>query len=167
MKSIFLLLVAIALNCDAKHESSKYIKKAFDKNEITADSYIYPPEYLLKVNGNDLKKKKNGKYFDNFTLFLPKVKFPDGAEAKLGNVLEASKVAGVPFITWDAHQDCYYTLVAYNPDAMTRANPEYREFRLWLVFNIPGDRVGAGDVAEEYIAGSMQMHNASIVYQKL
>lgn len=76
-------------------------------------------------------------------------------------------MSGEPFLSWDAHQDCYYTLVAFNPDALTMKNHDYREFRNWLVFNIPGDRVGAGDVAEEYVAGSKHLNYPPIVYQQI
>ncbi|XP_055304024.1 uncharacterized protein LOC129569316 [Sitodiplosis mosellana] len=123
MKSIFLLFVAIALNCDA----SSYLEEAFERNDILSDSKIVAPKYYLNVL------------------------YPSGAKVNLGNVLKTSEVQGVPKITWDAEDSCYYALVFYNPDALTRAEPTHREFRDWLVLNIPGNNVEKGDEVEEYI----------------
>jgi hypothetical protein len=38
-----------------------------------------------------------------------------------------------------------------DPDAPSRANPVRREFRHWLVGNIPGDKVDQGDTLTEYV----------------
>ena len=87
-----------------------------------------------------------------------KVTFPSGAKANLGNVLQTSQVQGVPHVTWDAEEGYYYTLVFYNPDAPSRDNFFAREVRLWLVFNIPGNKVDEGDLVEEYVPACKPMN---------
>lgn len=82
--------------------------------------------------------------------------FPSGAKANLGNVLQTPQVQGVPHVTWNAKKGSYYTLVFYNPDAPTHDNPWAREVRLWLVFNIPGNKVDEGDLVEEYVSACKQ-----------
>jgi phosphatidylethanolamine-binding protein (PEBP) family uncharacterized protein len=42
-------------------------------------------------------------------------------------------------------------LFSTDPDAPSRANPVRREFRHWLVGNIPGDRVDEGETLTEYV----------------
>jgi hypothetical protein len=37
-----------------------------------------------------------------------------------------------------------------DPDATSRRNPTMREWRHWMVINIPGTRVGKGDVVTKY-----------------
>lgn len=41
--------------------------------------------------------------------------------------------------------------VLTDPDAPSRANPVRREFRHWLVGNIPGDKVDEGETLTEYV----------------
>ena len=38
-----------------------------------------------------------------------------------------------------------------DPDAPSRDDPKYREWRHWVVMNIPGNRVSAGETRSEYI----------------
>lgn len=46
---------------------------------------------------------------------------------------------------------CYSYLISTDPDAPSRANPERREFRHWLVGNIPGDKLDQGETLTEYV----------------
>lgn len=38
-----------------------------------------------------------------------------------------------------------------DPDAPSRAKPEFREWHHWLVGNIPGNDVGKGETLSEYV----------------
>ena len=38
-----------------------------------------------------------------------------------------------------------------DPDAPSRKDPKYREWRHWLVVNIPGGDVSKGEVCAEYV----------------
>lgn len=80
-----------------------------------------------------------------------KVSYPSGVFAKLGNELTPTQVKDKPIVSWDAENCSYYTLMLVDPDAPTRANPTDREFRHWLVVNIPGNAVGLGDEVTGYI----------------
>ena len=41
--------------------------------------------------------------------------------------------------------------VSVDPDAPSRADPKFREYRHWLVVNIPGCDVAKGEEVETYI----------------
>ena len=38
-----------------------------------------------------------------------------------------------------------------DPDAPSRADPKFREWRHWVVVNIPGNRVSDGETRSQYI----------------
>ncbi|CAG9791320.1 unnamed protein product [Diatraea saccharalis] len=82
---------------------------------------------------------------------LVKVVFPSGVEVNEGNELTPTQVKDVPTVTWDASPDEFYTL------AMT----ELREFEHWLVVNIPGNDVTAGETLAAYI-GSGPSQNSGL-----
>ncbi|KAF5376918.1 hypothetical protein D9615_007316 [Tricholomella constricta] len=78
--------------------------------------------------------------------FAPSVLFsvvwPNGSEAVMGNflsredTLEEPEVNFVPLIVPDAPkaaQDVTYTLVMTDPDAPSRANPKFGQFRHWVI----------------------------------
>ena len=55
---------------------------------------------------------------------------------------------------WSHNQSsdiCYAYLISTDPDAPSRANPVRREFRHWLVGNIPGDKLDQGETLTEYV----------------
>lgn len=74
-----------------------------------------------------------------------KVSYQSGVSANLGNELKPTQVKDKPTLTWEADENAYYTLIFVDPDAPSRANPRNREFRHWLVMNIPGSAVDQGD----------------------
>jgi hypothetical protein len=41
-----------------------------------------------------------------------------------------------------------------DPDAPSRADPEFREYRHWLVVNIKGSDLSSGDIATYYTPSS-------------
>lgn len=68
-----------------------------------------------------------------------------------GNELTPTQVQQQPIVEWEASENNYYTLVMTDPDAPSRAKPKFREFRHWLVANIPGNKVGEGEVIAAYV----------------
>lgn len=118
MKVISLLFVVTSLfHCATSSE----VEKAFIDNEIVPDSLSVAPKKMVNVS------------------------YPSGVTVNLGNKLTPTKVKDVPEVTWDAEPGAYYTLLLVDPDAPSRSNPKNREFRHWLVMNIPGNDVGNGD----------------------
>lgn len=69
----------------------------------------------------------------------------------LGNELTPTQVKDVPTLTWDADNNAYYTVLMVDPDAPSRMKPEQREFRHWLVMNVPGCSVAQGDEVIGYL----------------
>lgn len=54
-------------------------------------------------------------------------------------------------INYSADADTFYLLCMVDPDAPSRADPKFREVLHWLVGNIPGDNVTAGDILTAYV----------------
>uniref|UniRef100_A0A2H1X2U3 SFRICE_002482 n=1 Tax=Spodoptera frugiperda TaxID=7108 RepID=A0A2H1X2U3_SPOFR len=99
------------------------------------------------------------------------VKFPSGAEVNGGNVLTPTLVKDVPTLSWNANPDLFYTVVNTDPDAPSRADPVSREFAHWLVGNVPGDDIAAGDRLMQYVGagpslGSGLHRYVFLVYQQ-
>ncbi|XP_030759703.1 protein D3-like [Sitophilus oryzae] len=80
-----------------------------------------------------------------------KVSFPSGVKAEMGNVLTPTQVKDAPTVTWSAEPEAFYTLCMTDPDAPSRSNPKFREWRHWLVGNIPGSDVSKGEVLTGYV----------------
>lgn len=70
---------------------------------------------------------------------------------KQGNQLTPTEVKDIPNLTWNAETDAFYTLILTDPDAPSRQDPKFREFRHWTVVNIPGNKVADGETLFEYI----------------
>ncbi|CAG9104184.1 unnamed protein product [Plutella xylostella] len=79
------------------------------------------------------------------------LKYPSGVEASHGNELTPTQVKQQPAVAWDAQPGAYYTLIFTDPDNYDGPEPVYREWHHWLVTNIPGDDVAAGDTLAVYI----------------
>ncbi|KAH3752820.1 protein D2-like [Dreissena polymorpha] len=56
-----------------------------------------------------------------------------------------------PSIKYDADPEDIYTLMFVDPDAPSRADPQFGEVLHWLVVNIPGHEVQKGEVKAAYI----------------
>ncbi|ORX73204.1 PEBP-like protein, partial [Linderina pennispora] len=56
-----------------------------------------------------------------------------------------NETAQAPTVAWDADPAKFYTLALVDPDAPSRANPIRALMRHWLVVNIPGSNVAAGN----------------------
>jgi len=82
-----------------------------------------------------------------------KVSFPKG-DAKEGNVFSASDLHYVePDVKWSVphnEKNSLFTLVCVDPDAPSRRDPSKREWRHWLVVNIPGSDIGKGEALTPY-----------------
>ncbi|XP_030752487.1 protein D3-like isoform X2 [Sitophilus oryzae] len=102
------------------------VKIAFTKNDIVPDVVDHPPTHVASV------------------------KYSKG-DVNLGNELAPVDVRKQPEISYPADEKKYYTLIMTDPDAPSRANPTRREFRHWLVVNIPGSDVSKGEVISAYV----------------
>jgi len=79
------------------------------------------------------------------------VTYPSGVKVQKGNELTPTNVKDIPHVVWDSEPNTFYTLIMTDPDAPSRANPKFREFRHWLVANIPGNNLSEGDTIFEYV----------------
>uniref|UniRef100_A0A915KJB5 Phosphatidylethanolamine-binding protein n=1 Tax=Romanomermis culicivorax TaxID=13658 RepID=A0A915KJB5_ROMCU len=72
---------------------------------------------------------------------------------ELGNTLTPTQVKNEPTsIRWrTADPKALYTLIMTDPDAPSRMEPTFREWHHWLVVNITGNDIKAGDTLSEYI----------------
>lgn len=71
--------------------------------------------------------------------------------ADLGNILTPRQVKDVPEVKWEADDSSFYVLAMTDPDAPSRKEATYREWHHWLVGNIPGSDISAGEVLSAYV----------------
>lgn len=62
-----------------------------------------------------------------------------------------TQVKEKPHVEWPAEPNDYYSLILTDPDAPSRTDPKFREFKHWVVVNIPGNDVASGDALAEYV----------------
>ncbi|XP_064550189.1 protein D2 [Drosophila montana] len=120
-----LLLAVIIASILAVHSSA--VNDAFNWHQVVPDVISEPPTDLLRVS------------YDNRLL------------VKDGDIVTPTQVKNKPVVEWKAEPDAYYTLMMVDPDAPSRAEPKLREFKHWLVINIPGNDVAKGDALADYV----------------
>lgn len=62
-----------------------------------------------------------------------------------------TQVKEKPAVEWSAEPNDYYTLIMTDPDAPSRADPKFREFKHWVVVNIPGNDVAGGEALTDFV----------------
>lgn len=72
----------------------------------------------------------------------------------LGNELTPTQVRDSPEVNWISNSLKYYTLVMVDPDVPSRRLPLLREFKHWIVVNIPGNKVDEGETLAEYVGSA-------------
>ena len=129
MSKKLLLTVIVLINLHNKCEGgSDLVQKRLREDEII-------PDVLQKLSDVDMLK----------------VSYTKGLKVDLGNILTPTQVKERPTIEYDANSKDFYTLVMTDPDAPSRMEPTFREFRHWLVVNIPGNDIENGETVMEYI----------------
>jgi Phosphatidylethanolamine-binding protein len=133
------LLVAFTLSCYQCEESTKDVERRLREDEIIPDV---------------LQKLSDVKYL--------KVTYPSGVSADLGNILTPTQVKDEPKVEYEADSKEFFTLLMTDPDAPSRKEPSRREFRHWLVVNIPGNQVEKGETVWQFIgSGPPQVCSSS------
>jgi len=75
----------------------------------------------------------------------------DKGEAKGGNEMTPADTQKEPKVSWTADSNSLYALIMSDPDAPSRKEPKFREWRHWVVVNIPNSEVSKGDVVAPYM----------------
>lgn len=78
-------------------------------------------------------------------------------EVDLGNELTPTQVKDQPQVQFAGDSGKFYTLVMTDPDAPSRIEPTYREFKHWVVVNIPGSDVEKGENLAEFVGSGPPM----------
>jgi len=79
---------------------------------------------------------------------------PEHLPVEFGNILTPTQVKHHPHVEYKAQPNALYTLILTDPDAPSRKDPKNREWLHWLVVNIPGSDVKAGDHHVAYISSA-------------
>lgn len=117
-------------NCTSKRSffgKKKMSLKSFTEHEVVPDVISVAPSELVSV------------------------KYDSGVEVKEGNVLTPTQVKDQPKLSWNADPNAFYTVCMTDPDAPSRKEATYREWHHWLVGNVPGSDISAGEVLSAYI----------------
>ncbi|XP_039955573.1 protein D2-like [Bactrocera tryoni] len=123
MKVFWLLLIAANISANETND----VKTIFEQLEVVPDVVQSAPNRFLKVTyANDL-------------------------ELKAGIEFTPTQVKSQPLVEWEADQDSFYTLIMTDPDAPSRNAPKFREFKHWLVGNIPNNDISKGEVLSAYV----------------
>lgn len=143
------LLFSIAVSCTCNSASPK-VENAFLENQIVPDSIPIAPKKI--VNVSEWQIVFVSIWLINFECLLyDQVLYPSGVSAELGNVLTPTQVKDKPTLTWDAENGAFYSVLLVDPDAPSRQMPKFREYRHWLVMNIPGSSIDQGEEIIGYI----------------
>nr|AAO39754.1 putative antennal carrier protein A5 [Anopheles gambiae] len=129
------LLLRVTVACGAvlalvtvRGQAANPTTEAFGRNEIVPGLIDVAPEQTIKIT------------------------YPQSdVEVSLGNQLTPTQVKARPKLCWEVEPSALYTLLMADPDAPSRSNPEMRSWKHWLVGNIPGADVDAGDVLADYV----------------
>ncbi|XP_062562284.1 protein D3-like [Armigeres subalbatus] len=139
MKQTLSIVLAVTVTWIAFAQAQDVaVSEAFAGNEIVPDVISQAPAGLVKVTYSS-----------------------SGAEANLGNELTPTQVKEQPTVSWDAEPGALYTLVLTDPDAPSREKPKMREWKHWVVVNVPESDVAAGETVAEYI-GSAPPQNSGL-----
>ena len=68
-------------------------------------------------------------------------------------------------MTWPTEEGALYTVVMTDPDAPSRADPKFREWRHWVVVNVPGTDVSKGLVYAPYIGSGPPKDTGMISFE--
>jgi len=91
------------------------------------------------------------------SLHTAQIYFPSGAQANLGNELTPRQVKDSPNVTFPVDEnkpDELYSLLVTDPDAPSRSNPEFAEWRHWHIVNIPQNQISKGKEFAQYIGSA-------------
>ncbi|KAH8359201.1 hypothetical protein KR093_005124 [Drosophila rubida] len=123
---MFFTLLLIASIMSASVQSGS-VEDAFKTHNVVPDVIPEAPNQLLKVT------------------------YPNGLVAENGVELTPTQVKEQPVVEWSAEPSDYYTLIMTDPDAPSRDEPKFREFKHWVLVNIAGNDVSTGEALAEYV----------------
>lgn len=125
MKSrIFCLMLAAAV---VVAEADTDIEKVFANLELSPQIIPIAPKKVLSVS------------------------YPNDVNVNLGAELTPTQVKDIPIVSWEAEKGAMYTLMMIDPDAPSRQKPTVREYRHWMVINIPENMIDDGLTVTEYV----------------
>ncbi|XP_017046686.1 protein D2 [Drosophila ficusphila] len=122
MLLVFLPLISCLMSIQAES-----VDEVFRSHQVVPDVITEPPNQLLKVT------------------------YKDGLVAKDGVELTPTQVKDQPIVEWDAQPGDFYTLIMTDPDAPSRSNPKFREFKHWVLVNIAGNDLASGEEIAGYV----------------
>ncbi|KAI6219959.1 Protein D2 [Aphelenchoides besseyi] len=124
---VFFLFLLFVFTSARRCYDAKTIKFWYDYNDVVPDVFKKAPQNHATV--------KYGKQ-----------------TVDLGHVINPRFTKNQPKVFWDAKPHSLYTLAMIDIDAPSRKDPQFAQFRHWLVMNIPGNRIAKGKVISSYFA---------------
>lgn len=122
---IHIIFVTVLVAVGSKADTD--IEKAFAALELTPQIIPIAPKNLLMVN------------------------YPNDTNVNLGAELTPTQAKDMPNVSWQSEKNTLYTIMMTDPDTPSRQNPTAREYRHWMVINIPENSINDGLTVAEYV----------------
>ncbi|KXJ80121.1 hypothetical protein RP20_CCG026444 [Aedes albopictus] len=130
-RTLFAILLASVTLLTLTKQQNTAVSEAFISYHIVPDIISQPPYNMVEVS------------------------YPSsGVHVNLGNELTPTQVKNQPIVSWNTEPGALYTLTMTDPDSPSPANPTKREYRHWVVVNVPGVDVAAGETVVEYLGSA-------------
>ncbi|XP_044743118.1 protein D3-like [Chrysoperla carnea] len=127
LKSVVFVICGSILYSSCLATEHNPVIDAFNREAISPDLIPKAPEGLLTVQ------------------------FEKGIKANLGNTLSIEQSKKKPVdLSWPSSQEAFYTVVMTDPDAPSRRNATFAEFKHWIVGNVPGLKINEGKIIADY-----------------
>lgn len=122
---VYIVFVTVLVVATSKADTD--IEKAFIAFELTPQIIPIAPKSVLMVS------------------------YPNDMNVNVGAELTPTQVQEMPNVSWPSEKNTLYTILMTDPDAPSRQNPTAREYRHWMVINIPDNSIDDGLTIADYI----------------
>uniref|UniRef100_A0AC35TMT1 Phosphatidylethanolamine-binding protein n=1 Tax=Rhabditophanes sp. KR3021 TaxID=114890 RepID=A0AC35TMT1_9BILA len=91
--------------------------------------------------------------------------YENGVSVQIGKELKPNRIQYKPKVSYTADKDAFYTLCFIDPDLENKEHQFKNPVKHWLVVNIPGNDVEAGEVITDYIGHELSVKITSEAFE--
>ncbi|CAH0391512.1 unnamed protein product [Bemisia tabaci] len=128
----------------------------FYMNDVLAYASHYTPEGIEA----QLKKYRIvPDIMENATREDMEVEYQGNLMIQMGNFVSLNRTAFEPKIKWKVDPNFYYTVTLLDADYVNIMVLQKVQYQLWMILNIPGDNITAGELLTEYMGPNPEKDN--------